>query len=142
MNNKLYSGHVGDSKIVLGRKNPETKMWIAHPLTQDHKPDSPEERKRIAAAGGEVMNKSGIERVVWYRPKSALKGPIRRSTNFDRIPFLAVARSLGDLWSYNPDLDTYVVSPDPDVEVMPIDQTRDKCLVFASDGLWNMLLDH
>lgn len=142
MNNKLYTGHVGDSKIVLGRKNPETKMWIAHPLTQDHKPDSPEERKRIAAAGGEVMNKSGIERVVWYRPKSGIKGPIRRSTNFDRIPFLAVARSLGDLWSYNPDLDTYVVSPDPDVEVMPIDHTRDKCIVFASDGLWNMLLDH
>lgn len=142
MNNKLYTGHVGDSKIVLGRKNPETKMWIAHPLTKDHKPDSPEEMKRIAAAGGEVMNKSGVERVVWYRPKCAYKGPIRRSTNFDRIPFLAVARSLGDLWSYNPDLDTYVVSPDPDVEVVPIDQERDRCLIFASDGLWNMLLDH
>lgn len=142
MNNKLYTGHVGDSKIVLGRMNPETRMWIANPLTTDHKPDSPEERKRIAAAGGEVMNKSGIERVVWYRPKSALKGPIRRSTNFDRIPFLAVARSLGDLWSYNPDQDTYIVSPDPDVDVVPIDENRDKCLVFASDGLWNMLLDH
>ena len=142
MNNKYYTGHVGDSKIVLGKRNPETKMWIAHPLTKDHKPDSPEEKKRIAAAGGEVMNKAGIERVVWYRPKSVLKGPIRRSVNFDKIPFLAVARSLGDLWSYNPDLDTYVVSPDPDVEVIPIDQERDMCLVFASDGLWNMLLDH
>lgn len=97
MNNKYYTGHVGDSKIVLGKKNKETGMWIPYPLTRDHKPDSPEERKRIYDAGGEVMNKSGVERVVWYRPKNGHKGPIRRSTNIDRIPFLAVARSLGKL---------------------------------------------
>ncbi len=29
----------------------------------------------------------------------------RRSTHIDEIPFLAVARSLGDLWSYNTELD-------------------------------------
>lgn len=95
MNNKYYTGHVGDSKIVLGKKHKETGMWIANPLTVDHKPDSPEEKKRIYDAGGEIMNKSGVERVVWNRPKTGHKGPIRRSTGFDRIPFLAVARSLG-----------------------------------------------
>lgn len=117
-------------------------MWIPHALTRDHKPDSPEEKMRIAAAGGEVMNKSGVDRVVWYRPKNGHKGPVRRSTNFDRIPFLAVARSLGDLWSYNPDLDTFIVSPDPDVAVVTLNPEDDKCLILASDGLWNMLLEH
>ena len=141
MNGKVYTGHVGDSRIVLGRKNRETGFWIPKPLTKDHKPDSPEEKERISKAGGEVMSKSGVERVVWFRPKNGHQGPIRRSTNIDRIPFLAVARSLGDLWSYNPDNDTYVVSPEPDVNVTPLTED-DKCLILASDGLWNMLLDY
>jgi len=141
MNGKVYSGHVGDSRIVLGRKNKETGMWIPKALTKDHKPDSEEERERISKAGGEVMNKSGVDRVVWFRPKNGHKGPITRSTNIDKIPFLAVARSLGDLWSYNPDNDTYVVSPEPDVAVLALTD-EDKCLILASDGLWNMLLDY
>lgn len=142
MNNKVYSGHVGDSRIILGRKNRETNMWIPHSLTEDHKPGSESEKERIAKAGGEVMTKSGVDRVVWFRPKNGHRGPIRRSTNFDKIPFLAIARSLGDLWSYNPDLDTYVVSPDPDLHVMPLNPDEHKCLILASDGLWNMLLDY
>ena len=142
MNNKVYTGHVGDSRIILGRRNPETKMWIPHSLTEDHKPGSEAEKERISKAGGEVMNKSGVDRVVWFRPKNGHRGPIRRSTNFDKIPFLAIARSLGDLWSYNPDLDTYVVSPDPDLNVRQLDPEEDKCLILASDGLWNMLLDY
>lgn len=39
--------------------------------------------------------KSGVHRVVWHRPKNSHRGPIRRSTELDQIPFLAVARSLG-----------------------------------------------
>jgi protein phosphatase 1D len=142
MNNKVYSGHVGDSRIILARKNPLTKMWIPISLTEDHKPGSEAEKQRITDAGGEVMCKSGVDRVVWFRPKNGHRGPIRRSTNFDKIPFLAIARSLGDLWSYNPDNDTYVVSPDPDLHVMPLNPDEHKCLILASDGLWNMLLDY
>lgn len=41
------------------------------------------------------MAKSGVQRVVWNRPRNQHQGPIRRSTPIDRIPFLAVARSLG-----------------------------------------------
>lgn len=56
------------------------------------------------------MNKSGVNRVVWARPKLNHSGPIRRSTKLDKIPFLAVARSLGDLWSFNSELNEFVVS--------------------------------
>ncbi len=41
------------------------------------------------------MAKAGVQRVVWHRPKLTHQGPVRRSTHFDCIPFLAVARALG-----------------------------------------------
>lgn len=43
-----------------------------------------------------VMKKSGVNRVVWKRPRLTHNGPVRRSTVIDQIPFLAVARSLGE----------------------------------------------
>lgn len=57
----------------------------------------------------------------------------------DEIPFLAVARSLGDLWSYNSERNEFVVSPDPDVRVIPINPNTFRCLVFGTDGLWNVV---
>ena len=45
----------------------------------------------------------------------------------------------GDLWSYNSELDTFVVSPEPDVKVVAIDVKSHRCLIFGTDGLWNML---
>ena len=45
----------------------------------------------------------------------------------------------GDLWSYNYLKEEFVVSPEPDVSVVKLDPSRDKCLVVGSDGLWNML---
>jgi serine/threonine protein phosphatase PrpC len=141
-NGKLYTGHCGDSGIVMGyenaRPNSERK-WLAHPLTIDHKPESIEERRRIEACGGKVMEKQGISRVVWFRPKHPHSGPIRRNTRYDEIPFLAVGRSLGDLWSFNKKTNQFMVSPEPDVAVFEIDSLNHKCLIFGTDGLWNMI---
>ena len=69
----------------------------------------------------------------------SLLGPVRRSTPIDEIPFLAVARSLGDLWSYNVEHDVFVVSPEPDTYVYPIDIAKHRCLILGTDGAWNML---
>lgn len=136
---KMYIGHVGDSGIVLGYQDPDGSMdWKARPLTQDHKPECDVEKSRIMSSGGKVVAKSGVSRVVWTRPRLGHKGPIRRSTPIDEIPFLAVARSLGDLWSYNSQRNEFVVSPEPDVHVINIDRSF-RCLVFGTDGLWNVL---
>merc|ERR1719510_2504312 len=137
---KIYVGHVGDSAIILGTQGPDNPdIWRAEPLTRDHKPESLEESERITQCGGKVICKSGVPRVVWNRPKMGHKGPVRRSTHIDEIPFLAVARSLGDLWSYNSEEDVFVVSPEPDTYVYPIDITRNRCLILGTDGAWNML---
>lgn len=137
---KIYIGHVGDSGIILGYQEPgEPPMWKARPLTKDHKPENANEMSRIEQCGGKVVTKSGVPRVVWNRPRIGHKGPVRRSTPIDEIPFLAVARSLGDLWSYNSALDEFVVSPDPDTCCIPIDTETFRCLIFGTDGLWNMI---
>ncbi|KAH8421389.1 hypothetical protein KR009_003804 [Drosophila setifemur] len=137
---KIYIGHVGDSGIVLGYQNKGERTWRSRQLTTDHKPESLAEKTRIQRAGGNVAIKSGVPRVVWNRPRDPLhRGPIRRRTVVDDIPFLAVARSLGDLWSYNSRFKEFVVSPDPDVKVVKIDPSTFRCLIFGTDGLWNVV---
>ncbi|XP_026494489.1 protein phosphatase 1B [Vanessa tameamea] len=136
---KIYIGHVGDSAIVLGYQKDGCEEWAAKPLTSDHKPESTAEIERIQRCGGKVISKAGVPRVVWNRPRLGHKGPIKKNTPMDEIPFLAVARSLGDLWSYNTQNDEFIVSPDPDVGVLTIDPTKFRCLIFGTDGLWNMI---
>jgi len=137
---KIFVGHVGDSGIVLGEQDDEyPDIWNAKPLTRDHKPECEIELARIEAAGGKVVNKSGVPRVVWNRPRPGHTGPVRRSTPIDEVPFLAVARALGDLWSYNSKNDTFVVSPEPDLHVYTIDISKHRCLVLGTDGAWNVL---
>ena len=118
--------------VVKDQDNPD--IWRAEPLTRDHKPESLEESERITQCGGKVICKSGVPRVVWNRPRMGHKGPVRRSTHIDEIPFLAVARSLGDLWSYNSEENVFVVSPEPDIRVYPVDITRHRCLVPRPQG--------
>ena len=109
--NKLYVAHVGDSAVFMGTSvSDESTVINCKELTEDHKPESTKERRRIETAGGSVVVKSGVNRVVWERPKIGHTGAIRRSTELDRIPFLAVARSLGDLWSWNKKTEEFVVS--------------------------------
>ncbi|XP_061461378.1 protein phosphatase 1D isoform X2 [Rhineura floridana] len=137
---KMYVAHVGDSGVVLGvQDDPKDDFIRAVEVTQDHKPDLPRERRRIEGLGGSVINKSGVNRVVWKRPRLTHNGPVRRSTVIDQIPFLAVARALGDLWSYDFYSGEFVVSPEPDTSVHTLDPQKHKYIILGSDGLWNMI---
>ncbi|CAF0878595.1 unnamed protein product [Brachionus calyciflorus] len=155
--NKAYCGHVGDSGLVIGYTR-DNDSWQGKKLTRDHKPEDPIELKRIQNSGGSVMSKSGVNRVVWNRPvftPGLKKSQSEILTNLspyeinyqrgikncptEKIPFLAVARSLGDLWSYNVNSDEFIVSPVPDVFSFDLDPRIHKCLILATDGLWNVL---
>ncbi|CAB1348320.1 unnamed protein product [Coregonus sp. 'balchen'] len=87
----------------------------------------------------DVIKKSGVNRVVWKRPRLTHNGPVRRSTVIDQIPFLAVARALGDLWSYDFYSGEFVVSPEPDTCVLTLDPNKHRYIILGSDGLWNMV---
>ncbi|KAK7882236.1 hypothetical protein WMY93_028410 [Mugilogobius chulae] len=137
---RMYVAHVGDSAVVLGvQDDPSVPFIRAVELTQDHKPELPREKERIEGLGGSVIKKSGVNRVVWKRPRLTHNGPVRRSTVIDQIPFLAVARALGDLWSYDFFSGEFVVSPEPDTSVVVLDPRKHRYIIVASDGLWNMV---
>ena len=80
-----------------------------------------------------MTSRKGVTRVVWKRPRK-LRGGL-----FDSIPFLSVSRSLGDFWSFNPSTNRFAVSPKPDVHVHRINPKKQKFVVIASDGLWNVM---
>lgn len=52
----------------------------------------------------------------------------------DKIPTVT-----GDLWSYNSNNGEYAISPEPDVHSRKFNPTTMRCLVLASDGLWNII---
>lgn len=126
----MYVAHVGDSRVVMATSEHQD-LWRAHPLTIDHKPENAEEKQRIEKLGGAVIVKNNVPRVVWFRQNVS-------THKEDRVPFLAIARSLGDLWSFNKQSGEYIVSPMPDVRVVDMSQPV-KCLVLGSDGLFNVL---
>ncbi|XP_019195125.1 PREDICTED: probable protein phosphatase 2C 76 isoform X1 [Ipomoea nil] len=102
--NHLYVANVGDSRTIVSKKGK------AIPLSQDHKPNRSDERKRIENAGGVIMW-AGTWRV----------GGV-----------LAMSRAFG-----NRMLKQYVVA-EPEIQEEVIDEELE-LLVLASDGLWDVV---
>jgi len=121
---RLVLAHVGDSRAVLCRAGQ------AVPVTDDHKPDRLDEKKRIERAGGLVLNVRGAWRVAApANPRGGTKASRREYQG------LAMTRSLGDLCFKQP---TALSTPDPEVKVVPITD-KDLFLVLATDGIYNVL---
>lgn len=90
-------------------------------MSQDHKPESIAERERIKELEVGYLHQEGVMHTVW-----------------NKIPFLNIAHSLRDLWSYSPKYESYYVFPIPDVTEY-ISDRRDQFLMLASDGLWKVV---
>jgi len=107
-------------------------------LTVDHKPDMPEERKRIEAAGGVVLFDGGWNHRVYAKKKDA-RGK--------RYPGLNMSRAMGDLRGFHdagisaqPDVSTRTLtSADATVTSVDIDPAADKFVMLCSDGVWEFL---
>ncbi|CAM9572007.1 unnamed protein product [Discosporangium mesarthrocarpum] len=131
-NNKVTVANLGDSKCVLARV--VNGQLCAVPLSNDHKPDRPDERQRILAVGGQVGSRhlvvgsspSGPIRIpmgpsrVWYRCRGETMG-------------LAMSRSLGDDVAHQAG-----VSSEPEVMEHTLDSS-DQFLILATDGVWDVI---
>jgi len=116
-------GNVGDSRITRGYLDSSGTMK-ASALSDDHKPDRPNEKARILAAGGRVF-------AVEY--DDGIDGPPRVWLGHMDVPGLAMSRSLGDAVAHSagvssePEFTHHVLNP------------ADRCLVVATDGLWEFM---
>mmetsp|Transcript_4260 Transcript_4260/g.6351 ORF Transcript_4260/g.6351 Transcript_4260/m.6351 type:complete len:364 (+) Transcript_4260:72-1163(+) len=121
---KLFVANIGDSRCALGRKTSEGK-YQAIGLSEDQKPDNPDEKKRILAYGGRVEPLPGMPgedcgpHRVWLR-------------NVD-VPGLAMSRSIGDKISQR----VGVIST-PEIKTHQLTQ-QDEFIVLASDGVWEFM---
>lgn len=82
---RLHLAHIGDSRAVLCQRGvvgdgEDVAGFVAVPLTDDHKPDSPEEKARIESIGGMVV----------------IGGRCARVTHPSTSMMLATSRSFGD----------------------------------------------
>ena len=103
---RLLVANLGDSRCVMVRTD-----GSALALSSDHKPNRPDERARVQAAGGQVI----------YVGCWRVQGD------------LAVSRAFGDAH-----LKKYGVSATPELSAFAIGP-RDAFLVLASDGLWDVV---
>lgn len=120
---KIDVANIGDSRIIVGRAVSGGK-FEAVPLSDDHKPDRPDEQRRIEGAGGRVF-------AVEY--DDGVDGPPRVWLGHMDIPGLAMARSLGDAVAHS----AGVIST-PELTHYDI-KAEDKIVVLASDGLWEFM---
>jgi len=109
---QIFIVHCGDSAVWMGIESDEVTPWGDQPwkgrnLTEEHKPTAPKEMQRINAAGGKIrIGKQNCHRVVWTRPKRNAIDP----EETEDIPFLNIARSLGNFWSWKESSKCYLVS--------------------------------
>lgn len=104
-------GHLGNIKVMLGRRSKNKKSISLFPLTTDHVPAIPEEKKRIYENGGEVrrLNNSNEDKIF-------VRGRV--------FPCLLTSRSMGDDIGKligvisQPDIVTYEILPGLDVFIM------------------------
>eukprot|EP00595_Chromulina_sp_UTEXLB2642_P000483 CAMPEP_0196762456 /NCGR_PEP_ID=MMETSP1095-20130614/1978_1 /TAXON_ID=96789 ORGANISM="Chromulina nebulosa, Strain UTEXLB2642" /NCGR_SAMPLE_ID=MMETSP1095 /ASSEMBLY_ACC=CAM_ASM_000446 /LENGTH=178 /DNA_ID=CAMNT_0042113381 /DNA_START=1410 /DNA_END=1946 /DNA_ORIENTATION=+ len=103
-------------------------------VTNDHKPDRPEERKRIIAYGGHI----GCRQVLVHQPG---KGPVTMPVGPCRVWYqhrgetlgLAMSRSLGDVIVHRSG-----VTSDPEIiEHVIVDD--DEFLIIATDGVFDVI---
>lgn len=102
---EIFVAHTGDSRAVLVHRSGKVSV-----LTSDHKPNRPDERRRIQELGGSVVF-WGVWRVEGI---------------------LAVSRAIGDRM-----LKPFVVA-EPEVKKFTRTET-DRYVVLASDGVWDTI---
>jgi serine/threonine protein phosphatase PrpC len=122
--NTIIGANIGDSRVTIGKLGPNGKI-ISEEFTHDHKPDTPDEKKRIIAAGGRVF-------AVEY--DDGIDGPMRVWLGHMDVPGLAMSRSLGDAVAH-----TAGVISEPEFFERQLDPATDRCILVATDGLWEFM---
>ena len=138
VNQTSYFVNVGDSRGIMSIKRGHIKKSV----TEDHKPSTDLESKRIYNAGGKiyrtrlpVFNFSMLEKADSEEMESKLFGPFRV------VPGkLSVSRTIGDIYAKEPILggNPNVVVCEPDIFPKLIEK-NDDFIILCSDGIFDLI---
>lgn len=136
----IYVANVGDSRAIITYYNKPTYLQPASPsrkdtvtyenylqtlqITEDHRPDKPQELERIMNMGGSVMQ---IQDSLGNK-----LGPYRVWKNVD-LPGLAMARSIGDI-----ECSEVGVISTPTFKKIKL-SSQHMFIVLGSDGIWDVM---
>lgn len=126
---RLFAANVGDSRVVLARKN-----GACLELTSDHKPSRPDEAARVRAAGGFILHKRVMGELAITRAfgdksfKMGIKAMLEEDA--DELG----AGGMSD--DATKDLTAPLVSAEPEIaSIVSIYTTFGNCLVWRADRL-------
>lgn len=126
MDQKLYFINLGDSRAAMGVKSVTSTAGVfqlyAYQMTIDHKANREDEKRRVDANQGIVLNE-----------RNGISGPPRVYPKNEDGPGLCVSRSFGDVL-----LHSFGVSEEPELSFKDI-ENDDKFIVIGSDGLWDVM---
>lgn len=117
----IVVANAGDSRAVLCRGGK------ALPLSKDHKPNDPKEKKRIEHAGGRILASEGAGGRTTYRVNGDLN----------------LSRAIGDLaFKTHPNLkpQEQMICATPDVHEEPR-TPEDEFIIICCDGIWDVKTD-
>ena len=124
----IHCANVGDSRAIkVGYKDEKDPQIEVQALSIDHKPDMPDEKRRILGMGGRIdtfHDASNNDEPI---------GPYRVWLKDQDMPGLAMSRSLGDRLAHSvgvsslPEVLSYYINP------------NDKFIVLGSDGVFEFL---
>ena len=120
----IFISNVGDSRAIMIKKT-INNYWTCQQLSRDHKPTEKDEAQRILEYDGEI-EKIEDDDGNWT-------GPLRVWQKGSDGPGLAMTRSFGDEIGAS----VGVVSV-PEVTMYKVVE-EDKCIIIASDGLWEYM---
>ncbi|KAF8822111.1 protein phosphatase 2C domain-containing protein [Cardiosporidium cionae] len=139
LQNTIFVAGLGDSRAILGcMKGTHIK---SHRLMEDHKPNRPDESKRIEENGGFVVKVDGIARVAPSDYEQRVKRIkmetcMQGSSALQPPVLLAVSRAFGDRELKL----ARILSNIPEITVIHLTEA-DRFIVMACDGVWDVLSD-
>ncbi|KAL3803251.1 hypothetical protein ACHAWO_005608 [Cyclotella atomus] len=127
---RLFAANVGDSRVVLARKN-----GACLELTSDHKPSRPDEAARVRAAGGFILHKRVMGELAITRAfgDKSFKMGIKAMLEEDAEEL--GAGGMSD--DATKDLTAPLVSAEPEIASIVLSHD-DEFLLLACDGLFDV----
>ena len=121
---KIICPNLGDSRAILFRY--ENSLYFCKNLSRDHKPNEPEENRRI-------INNNGRIKKIYDEELKKYVGPDRVWLKNKEEPGLAMTRSIGDKIAHS-----IGVSDEPEIKSFEYDGSE-KFAIIASDGIWEYM---